>query len=339
MTRNSGAQSYKARIELPLWPTDAFTRVLGTMVLPPTYSRRKRQSQGDRHDVYRYDGIPNTLRVQIIHIFSEAMGKQERHNYESELERCFACIVRSLQKEFGVFTLVGEYTSSRRNEYFLWIQKEKDIDRLIDGYELGLRMIDNYIRQNWDKFQYAVETPPDNAIAEANARFHEAGIGYQYVSGDVVRVDSELIHSEVVLPALVLLHDKKFAAAEKEYLEAHEAYRHGRFEDCIVSCGKAFESVFKVIGGERGWQIKETDPASRLIQAAVDAGFLANYSQASLNNLKGLMESSTPTVRNKVGGHGAGAAPRQVPGHLAAFQLHQTAAVIRFLAEQHAAMP
>jgi hypothetical protein len=92
---------------------------------------------------------------------------------------------------------------------------------------------------------------PDDAIAEANARFKEAGVGYQYVSGDVIRVDSEFIHKEVILPVLALLHDPTFASAEKEYLEAHEAYRHGRFEGCIVSCGKAFESTLKVIGVKR----------------------------------------------------------------------------------------
>jgi hypothetical protein len=84
--------------------------------------------------------------------------------------------------------------------------------------------------------------------------------------------------------------------------------------------------------------IKDTDPASKLIRAAVESGFLASYSQESMNHLKGLMESSTPTMRNKAGGHGAGAAPRTIPDHLASLQLHQTAAVILFLVEQDAAL-
>ncbi len=58
-----------------------------------------------------------------------------------------------------------------------------------------------------------------------------------------------------------------------------------------------------------------------------------------MNHLSGLMESSTPTVRNKQGGHGAGTSPREIPNHLAALQLHQTAAVILFLVEQDAATP
>jgi uncharacterized protein DUF7014/AbiJ-like protein len=308
------------------------------MVLPPTYSRRKRQAEGGSPDVYVYDRIPPHLRIQIIHIFSDAIGDYRESNYGADHSKCYDDLVKFLYKEFGVFKLADGYCETPREEFFAWIQSEGDIERLLDGYEFGLRVIDRYIRSQWATFRHSLELSPNKAIAEANARFQEAGVGYQYVSGDVIRVDSEIIHKEVILPVLALLHSPAFASAEKEYREAHEAYRHGRFEDCIVSCGKAFESVLKVIGVKRNWPIKENDPASRLIQAAVEGGFLATYSQASLNHLKGLMESSTPTFRNKAGGHGAGPAVRDVPSHLAAFQLHQTAAVILFLAEQDAAL-
>jgi hypothetical protein len=103
-----------------------------------------------------------------------------------------------------------------------------------------------------------------------------------------------------------------------------------------VNCGKALESVLKVIGASRKWQIKDNDTANKLIQAAVTAEFLPQYLQASVTHLIGLITSSTPTVRNKMGGHGAGTTRRTVPRHLASFQLHQTAAVILFLAEQDA---
>jgi hypothetical protein len=138
---------------------------------------------------------------------------------------------------------------------------------------------------------------------------------------------------------LRLLDEKRFSSANKEYRSAHDAYRHGQLEDCLVDCGKALESDFKVIGRKRAWKFNDTDNASRLIQAAVDAGFLAAYSQSSLNHLKGLIETSTPTVRNKMAAHGAGAHPRVVPRHLAAFQLHQTAAVILYLVEQDSSLP
>ena len=128
-------------------------------------------------------------------------------------------------------------------------------------------------------------------------------------------------------------------SANNEYRGAHQAFRNGELEDCLADCGKALESVFKVIGRKRGWSFADTDPASKLIQAAVDNGFLAAYSQPALNHLKGLIESATPTVRNKMAAHGAGVQTRVVPRHLAAFQLHQTAAVIFYLVEQDRALP
>ena len=197
-----------------------------------------------------------------------------------------------------------------------------------------MRLIDTYVRGRADSFPYDTGASPDEVIDEFNARLQEAAIGYQYISSEIIRIDSQFVHSEVVLPALQLLRDERFSSANKEYRSAHEAYRHGQLEDCLVDCGKALESVLKVIGRKRGWKFNDTDTASRLIQAAVDARFLAAYSQTSLNHLKGLIETSTPTIRNKTAAHGAGATLRVVPRHLAAFQLHQTAAVILYLVEQ-----
>jgi hypothetical protein len=204
----------------------------------------------------------------------------------------------------------------------------------LDGLEAALTLIDGYVRSKLGDLEGWLGGTPDDVISELNARLREAAVGYEFAEGIITRKDSEIIHRDVVIPTLQLLRNPRFAAADKEYREAHEAFRHGRLEDCIVNCGKALESVLKVIGGARGWKIKDTDPASKLIRAAVEAGFLPQHFEASLNHLQGLIESSTPTVRNKMGGHGAGAKPRTIPAHLAGFQLHQTAAVILFLAEQ-----
>lgn len=293
------------------------------MVLPPIYSRRKRLMQAGGADVYNYDAVPNRVRVQVVQILRGALWVTND---------CYETIVRQMRRELGVHRLSAGIGFD--DELSTWLQEERDIDHWLDGVEMSLRLVDRFVRDQWN-----IDPGPDEVIAEFNARLQEAAVGYQYVSGEIVRTDSTLIHREVVVPALGLLSDPKFSSAEQEYRSAHEAYRHGELENCLVDCGKALESVLKIIGRQRGWPINENEPASRLIQAAVDAGFLAAYSQTALNHLKGLIESSTPTIRNKMGGHGAGAVARVVPQHLAAFQLHQTAAVILYLAEQDAALP
>lgn len=130
-----------------------------------------------------------------------------------------------------------------------------------------------------------------------------------------------------------LLHDKRFAGGNNEYLDAHQFYRNGDFESCLIECGKALESVLKVLGTERKWGINPNDTASKLIAAAFSSGFVPMYMQAQFTALRSVLESGTPVVRNKMAGHGAGGQVRQVDRHLAAYQLHQTAAAIVFLIE------
>jgi hypothetical protein len=55
----------------------------------------------------------------------------------------------------------------------------------------------------------------DRAVFELNARFREQGIGYQYESGKIIRVDSQLIHAEVIKPALALLTALEYAGANR----------------------------------------------------------------------------------------------------------------------------
>jgi hypothetical protein len=47
------------------------------------------------------------------------------------------------------------------------------------------------------------------------------------VDDELTRVDSQLIHSEVVRPALKLLNKPPFAGVQDEFLKAHEHYRKG----------------------------------------------------------------------------------------------------------------
>lgn len=305
------------------------------MALPPIYSRRKRQAKTAGPDVYDYDAIPTRVRVQVVQLIQAGLGNSDYGNqYHNQPNPGYNHIVTTMRREVGVHKLVDSYANDFRIELLTWLQQEQNIDHWLDGVELSLRVIDKFVRNNPDTQVYRPSQTPDEVIDEFNGRIQEAAVGYQYVSGEIIRVDSQHIYEEMVLPVLRLLNDPIFEAANSEYRSAHEAFRHGRLEDCLVDCGKALESVLKVIGRKRGWTFNDADPASKLIQAAVDAGFLAAYSQAGLNHLRGLIESSTPTVRNKMAAHGAGAKPRVIPRHLAAFQLHQTAAVILYLSEQ-----
>jgi hypothetical protein len=87
------------------------------------------------------------------------------------------------------------------------------------------------VTRTWD---YQASERADAAIAELNARFQEHGVGYAFEGGEIIRVDSQLLHAEAVKPALILLGAPEHAGAQAEFLTAHEHYRHGREKEALA---------------------------------------------------------------------------------------------------------
>lgn len=290
-------------------------------------------------DVYQYDDIPNPFRVQITHIWEEIFSKG--------MDPCepYLFMARILRKEYGVYKLVAETYDANdkyqaQNELINFFLVEKNIDRVIDIIELSFRYIDVMTR----KYNFAHDQGSDRraseAIEEFNDRAKEHGVGYQYIDREIIRVDSELVHKEAVVPALAVLRDQKFANAQAEFLKAHEHYRHGRMTEALVDALKAFESTMKVICDGRGWVYDKTKGASELVRACLDNGLIPAYWQTHFSGLRSVLTSAIPTPRNKQGGHGAGSAPAQTPpGELVSYVLHMTASTILFLSEADKKLP
>lgn len=309
------------------------------MALPLTYARRRKLLVSKGTDVYSYDNIPIKLRVQVGYIIERGLGVYfDNHGSYSSTKFLYDRITVTLMRDMGVRKLVDRPDNPFADLIKWSCYGDCEIDDLITAYELCLQAIDDVVRKHWQSVSSGLGINPNQAIAEFNARMKEAGVGYQYVNGQIDRVDSFLIHSEVVVPAITLLADPAFATADDEFRQAYLAFREGRNEDAITNAVKSFESVLKIIGDQRKWEISQSDNASKIIKAAVDADFLPAYMDSGLNNLKGLLES-VATIRNKSSAHGAGIIARDAPDHLVAYQLHQTAAAILFLTTQHRAMP
>ncbi len=309
------------------------------MVLPDSYSRR---SRAHNIEVYIYDHVPSKLRVQIIHILKSAIGdyyKGER--YETRPEKYWNFIHQYMLDELGKFFLSSpQEHSTHKNlcqDFIDWFRTESTpVDSFLDALEISMRVIDRLIRDKSDYIKKFSDRIPDQALNELNARMQEAGFGFQYSKGNIVKIDNMIAHKEMVLPALEILYDTKYKAANEEYRSAHKAYREKRSENCITDCAKAFESVLKVIAKERNWpNIDENSNAKRLLDAAFSNDFLLPSLNSNFGSLRSLLEGGIPTIRNKSGAHGAGIEARDVSDSLVAFQLHQTAAAIILLAETH----
>lgn len=295
------------------------------MALPSIFSRRKHQASKTAPDVYIYNDISRKLRVQILHLIISSFGYYDPYSRSAEL---WNSLITILREEIGVFSLVS-YPDDPQNEFVEWFQTVQEIDTVLDAIEIAFRIIEH---DGESRFT----TPIVNKL---NARLQEDAVGYQFIGGEIIRVDSQHLHSEVILPALKLLGDPKFAGADDEYRDAHQFYRNRDYESCLTECAKSLESVLKVIGAERRWKITNNDTAKKLLDAAYSANFIPTYMQTQFTALRSVLESGAPTIRNKSSAHGAGGTVRKVDAHLAAYQLHLSAAAIVFLANEHKSKP
>lgn len=304
------------------------------MALPQLYSRRKRLAQTSGDDVYKYDDIPAKVRIQILTIIKENIPE---HNYgHSDAGDYIAEICKMIAKEKGVFKL-SDRRDGALSELTYWMLAETEIDYILDSIELVCRIF-SIIQER--KYSFGVNSyDAAKPIEEINARLKEAAIGYEVVGGEIIRIDSEFLHQEAIIPTLRITADAAFSAVNGEFRAAHAAFRAADFETCITECAKAFESTLKVIGQERGWSISQTDPAKKLLDAAYAAEFIPTYLQNEFTGIRTVLESSVPVIRNKSAAHGAGTQPRNVPAHLASFQIQQTAAAILFLISHHRNLP
>lgn len=308
------------------------------------YSKRQKRARGEMPDVYVYDDLPKTLRVQIIQIISDAFGEDIRNDnlnplnrrYENRLsKKLYDFAVDVLRREFGVFELVQGVNSSK-DSLFKFFLGETDIDRALDVVELCFKLMKEKIDYNYQRFTM-VKVDPDGAILELNERFKEHGVGYLFVSGEIIRVDSQLLHAEAVKPTLSLLREDGFDGANEEFLSAHAHYRHGRYKECLVDALKAFESTMKTICSLRGWEVRPEDSARNLIAVCMSNGLFPEYLNSQFSSVRSLLESGVPTVRNKNGGHGQGIEPVPVPEYLARYALNLTATSILFMVEANRA--
>jgi hypothetical protein len=305
------------------------------MAVLELFSTRQKRSRGEVPDVYCYDSLPNPLRVQVVHIWRDGFGTvtEEGYGVTCPVLDAFREIHQILCKEYGVFAL----TDRGQNDAFTAVANFflgcDDIERALDIIELTFGYLK--LMSQGTTFGYTSKTTADDAIQELNDRFKQHGVGYCFEPDlqKIVRVDSQFAHAEVVKPALSILAEKRFRAANEEFAKAHQNYRESRYQECIADCLKAFESTMKVICATQKWPFNPNDTAKALIKTCFDRGLIPAYLESQFTGLRTVLESGVPTVRNKTSGHGQGESYFSVPGHLAGYALHMTASNIVFLSE------
>jgi hypothetical protein len=302
------------------------------------YSKRKRLlEKAGQPDVYRYDDLPEGLRNQVIHIWRTALGPYNHRRSDDKIPNNFWIWIHDrLCRELGLLTL-----PSPRDDPFekccKFILEQSSIDNVLDLIELSFRYTDILCRKlsPYDKSEAEITQDSDDAIAELNDRFKEHGIGYQYVSGKIISVDSQYIHTEAVRPAISLLQQAGFEGASEEFLKAHENYRKGRNKEAIAEASKAFESTMKSICSSMMWEVPENATAKPLIDVCFSNGLIPKALGSHFNSLRATLESGLPTASNRLARHGQGQKTVIVPDYIAAYALHLAATNIVFLVESY----
>jgi hypothetical protein len=307
------------------------------------YSKRRKRELGNEPDVFTYDNVPQPFRTQIVHMWNEAIGEpyhtSTRMDETEKIQDTYLRIAQVLRREYGVFKLSKASnpndSSQAKDDLEIWFLAEKDNDRILDAIELTFRVIETFCSRGDYIYGRRNSDIAEEIVKELNCRFKEHGIGYQYTDRKLVRVDSQLIHSEAVIPALRVLRQKHFAGAQEEFLSAYEHHRHGKSEEALVDACKAFESTMKAICDKRGWTYDANRAtASELITICLREGLIPSFWQAHFSGLRSVLQSAIATPRNRQGGHGSGTESRTEPPHeLTAYVLHMTASTILFLAE------
>lgn len=304
------------------------------------FSDRNRVADGKTSNVLVYNDFPKELRAQIIHIWRDAIGPFHPYGpydvgWKIENNEGWAYIHNTFIRERGLFKL----TNNPRIDWSceLYLLESNTVEDVLDLVEVSFFYIDSVVRkfQIHDRKSRGITVTADSAIGELNERLSRAGVGYQFHNGKIIRLESELIHSEVVRPTLRFLHEPGFEGPCDEFLRAHAHYRSGEMKNAIIDANNAFESTLKVICDKRRWQYPTGARASDLLRIVRNQGLLPTYLDNSFDQLSATLKSGLPKVRNAEGAHGHGTDPRETPVYVAAYALHLAAANILFLVNAH----
>jgi len=276
------------------------------------YSERIKESKGEL-DVYTYDRIPISFRNQLFCIICDVI-KQIQNSYYKDI---WLDLHDLYCREKGLKALGSNntnYAGNAKSNFEEYISNAED-DDLLDLIDYIFHMFDKPIRNHYASNSYnGIEEAIDEAITELNYRFKQHRLGYEFIQGEIIRIDNMVVHNAYIKPALHLLCEAGFEGAVQEYINAFEARRRGDNKAAIVEAEKAFESTMKAICSKRGFQYDpHKDAAKKLIEILKSNGFFPVYLENHLNIVAAALESGSPTVRNKTAGHGQGEEIIEIP--------------------------
>lgn len=298
------------------------------------FSQRKKEVLGNVSDVYEYETFSQGFRNQFLHIIIDLFSKNKQNEYMQQRGWWFDLVdfwdisCSEFAREKGLKCLRDHwgYHENEAPAFENYVDSSDDAD-FLDFMDFVLTEV--VAKQT---VNYVGEDCVNKAICELNYRFRQHSLGYEFINGNLIEKTNELLHREVVKPAIKLLHDKRFAGAEQEYFMAFDCFKRRNNKDAILNAIKSFESVLKIICKEMKYDFdNEKDTAKQLLQHLTDNGFYPPYLESHMNGIRTTLESGAPTLRNKNAGHGQGQEVVNLSDEYVEYALNLVATNIVFL--------
>lgn len=287
-------------------------------------SERLKNKDGEP-EVYVYDEFSEAFRNQVFYIVEDILDRYD--NLWDDVHDFFS-------REKGLKGM-GPYQKNifryGKENIERYVGNSSNAD-FMDFTDYVFNIFDEVCREAPPRSNVDINKLVDNAIRELNYRFKQHNLGYEFVNGEIIRIDNKLLHQEVVKPALKLLFEEGFEGAEQEFRNAFEKRRKGDNKNAILEAGKSFESTMKTICDKKGYAYdKAKDTAQKLISILESNNFYPTYMSSHMTNLRTTLETGLPVVRNKTAGHGQGSVVTPISDEFAEYALNLAATNIVLL--------
>lgn len=305
-------------------------------VYEPFHIRQRNLDRAGQPVLYKFDELPDAFKVEVFRVLEDVIGREQKQggvtyvrvgDHSEPLPRTvWKVIGNAIADHLGYRT--GE-SDGQPDFYNLMFRSKLPVGQVLSGIEIAFRVVER-LPPSYQS-DAGSELSPEQAIQAFNRRFRQHDLGYSFNSGQILRVDSQYLHTEVVNPALQLLTSAGFEGAQTLFLRAHKHFRHSENDDAILDAARAFESTMQHICDELSWEYPDRVNAKDLIRVVTDKGLFPSWHQNHMNSLRTLLEG-LPTVRNKKSSH-ADTEGDDAPDEMAAFAIHLAASNIVFMVE------
>ena len=152
---------------------------------------------------------------------------------------------------------------------------------------------------------------------------------WRIADGEFFKLDADFMGERLAAGAHDALAANQFAGAAQEYAKARQAFGSGEVKDSVFYACKSFESVMKVMTNENHLN------ADQLIKAMSAQNYFDDLPEEMRSGFVQQVMKTVPFLRNKLGGHGQGAAIVEVPAVYGELALQLTATFHNFLISKH----